>query len=88
MKRPLLAVKTSLDHAGATPLIDGLISQQTYYRRCFGRRNVRPISLLWSGGSLLSPKEIIRMTQRIWNFSAGPAVLPESVLEEAKQNLL
>lgn len=28
------------------------------------------------------------MTQRIWNFSAGPAVLPESVLEEAKENLL
>lgn len=29
-----------------------------------------------------------RMTKRIWNFSAGPAVLPESVLEEAQQNLL
>lgn len=28
------------------------------------------------------------MSQRIWNFSAGPAVLPESVLEEAKENLL
>jgi len=28
------------------------------------------------------------MTQRIWNFSAGPAVLPESVLDEAKDNLL
>ena len=28
------------------------------------------------------------MTQRIWNFSAGPAVLPESVLEEAQRNLL
>lgn len=28
------------------------------------------------------------MTSRIWNFSAGPAVLPESVLEEAKDNLL
>lgn len=28
------------------------------------------------------------MTQRIWNFSAGPAVLPESVLEEARNNLL
>lgn len=28
------------------------------------------------------------MTNRIWNFSAGPAVLPESVLEEAQQNLL
>lgn len=28
------------------------------------------------------------MTQRIWNFSAGPAVLPESVLEEAGRNLL
>lgn len=28
------------------------------------------------------------MTQRIWNFSAGPAVLPESVLEEARENLL
>lgn len=28
------------------------------------------------------------MTRRIWNFSAGPAVLPESVLEEAKDNLL
>lgn len=28
------------------------------------------------------------MTKRIWNFSAGPAVLPESVLEEAQQNLL
>lgn len=28
------------------------------------------------------------MTQRIWNFSAGPAVLPESVLEEARGNLL
>lgn len=28
------------------------------------------------------------MTKRIWNFSAGPAVLPESVLEEAKENLL
>ena len=33
-------------------------------------------------------KELTRMTQRIWNFSAGPAVLPESVLEEAKDNLL
>ncbi|MCA9064674.1 MAG: aminotransferase class V-fold PLP-dependent enzyme, partial [Planctomycetaceae bacterium] len=28
------------------------------------------------------------MTDRIWNFSAGPAVLPESVLQEAKENLL
>lgn len=28
------------------------------------------------------------MTKRIWNFSAGPAVLPESVLEEAQNNLL
>ncbi len=28
------------------------------------------------------------MTQRIWNFSAGPAVLPESVLAEARDNLL
>jgi phosphoserine aminotransferase len=28
------------------------------------------------------------MTHRIWNFSAGPAVLPESVLEEARNNLL
>ena len=28
------------------------------------------------------------MTQRIWNFSAGPAALPESVLEEARSNLL
>ena len=28
------------------------------------------------------------MTQRIWNFSAGPAVLPESVLKEAGENLL
>ncbi len=28
------------------------------------------------------------MTDRIWNFSAGPAVLPESVLEEARENLL
>lgn len=28
------------------------------------------------------------MSQRIWNFSAGPAVLPESVLEEARENLL
>uniref|UniRef100_A0A7C4QN82 Phosphoserine aminotransferase n=1 Tax=Schlesneria paludicola TaxID=360056 RepID=A0A7C4QN82_9PLAN len=27
-------------------------------------------------------------TQRIWNFSAGPAVLPVSVLEEARDNLL
>ncbi len=28
------------------------------------------------------------MTQRIWNFSAGPAVMPEVVLEEARMNLL
>src|SRR5262245_26398769 len=28
------------------------------------------------------------MTKRIWNFSAGPGVLPESVLEEAHENLL
>ena len=28
------------------------------------------------------------MTSRIWNFSAGPAVLPESVLTEARENLL
>lgn len=28
------------------------------------------------------------MTKRIFNFSAGPAVLPESVLEEARANLL
>lgn len=28
------------------------------------------------------------MTSRIWNFSAGPAVLPEIVLEEARENLL
>lgn len=28
------------------------------------------------------------MAQRIWNFSAGPAVLPESVLQEARENLL
>ena len=28
------------------------------------------------------------MTQRIFNFSAGPAVLPVPVLEEARENLL
>ena len=28
------------------------------------------------------------MTDRIWNFSAGPGVLPESVLTEARDNLL
>ncbi len=28
------------------------------------------------------------MTERIYNFSAGPAVLPVSVLEEARENLL
>ena len=28
------------------------------------------------------------MAERIFNFSAGPAVLPESVLEEARENLL
>lgn len=28
------------------------------------------------------------MTRRIWNFSAGPAVLPDTVLEEARENLL
>lgn len=28
------------------------------------------------------------MTSRKWNFSAGPAVLPESVLEEVRDNLL
>ena len=28
------------------------------------------------------------MTQRIYNFSAGPAVLPVEVLEEAQENLL
>ncbi|MCP4173206.1 MAG: 3-phosphoserine/phosphohydroxythreonine transaminase [Fuerstiella sp.] len=28
------------------------------------------------------------MSNRIWNFSAGPAVLPECVLEEARENLL
>lgn len=28
------------------------------------------------------------MTNRIWNFSAGPAVLPECVLKEAQENLL
>jgi phosphoserine aminotransferase len=28
------------------------------------------------------------MIERIWNFSAGPAVLPETVLEEARNNLL
>lgn len=28
------------------------------------------------------------MANRIWNFSAGPAVLPESVLEEARDNML
>lgn len=28
------------------------------------------------------------MTDRIWNFSAGPAVLPETVLEEARDNLV
>jgi phosphoserine aminotransferase len=28
------------------------------------------------------------MTERIYNFSAGPAVLPQSVLEEAQRDLL
>jgi phosphoserine aminotransferase len=28
------------------------------------------------------------MTRRIWNFSAGPAVMPEPVLLEARENLL
>jgi phosphoserine aminotransferase len=28
------------------------------------------------------------MTERIHNFSAGPAVLPVSVLEEAQRNML
>jgi phosphoserine aminotransferase len=36
----------------------------------------------------LPMKVLSAMTSRIWNFSAGPAVLPEVVLEEAKENLL
>jgi phosphoserine aminotransferase len=28
------------------------------------------------------------MTQRVWNFSAGPGMLPLSVLEEAQRDLL
>lgn len=28
------------------------------------------------------------MTERVWNFSAGPATLPASVLEEAREHLL
>lgn len=28
------------------------------------------------------------MVDRIWNFSAGPAILPEPVLEEARENLV
>ena len=28
------------------------------------------------------------MSERIYNFSAGPAVLPEPVLEEARRDLL
>lgn len=34
------------------------------------------------------PERNVEVTNRIWNFSAGPAVLPESVLEEARENLL
>ena len=33
-------------------------------------------------------KAALAMIRRIWNFSAGPAVLPEIVLEEARENLL
>ncbi len=33
-------------------------------------------------------KAALAMIRRIWNFSAGPAVLPETVLEEARENLL
>jgi phosphoserine aminotransferase len=29
-----------------------------------------------------------KMTKRVWNFSAGPAVLPLSVLQEAQRDLL
>jgi len=32
--------------------------------------------------------EISKMTERIYNFSAGPAVLPLSVLEQAQQDLI
>ncbi|HCS52907.1 MAG TPA: 3-phosphoserine/phosphohydroxythreonine transaminase, partial [Planctomycetaceae bacterium] len=28
------------------------------------------------------------MTQRVYNFSAGPAVMPVEVLEEARENML
>jgi hypothetical protein len=37
---------------------------------------------------LISLNDGMPMTSRIWNFSAGPAVLPECVLEEARENLL
>ena len=37
---------------------------------------------------IVSMKAALAMIRRIWNFSAGPAVLPETVLEEARENLL
>ena len=37
---------------------------------------------------IVSMKAALAMIRRIWNFSAGPAVLPEIVLEEARENLL
>lgn len=49
--------------------------------------------VVWNGirnliNSTTLTKADIAMTRRIWNFSAGPAILPETVLEEARENLL
>ena len=47
-----------------------------------------PKILRSSPSQTVSMKAALAMTRRIWNFSAGPAVLPETVLEEARENLL
>lgn len=52
--------------------------------------DVRPVRASFLAALQYLPQlsKALVMTSRIWNFSAGPAVLPESVLEEARENML
>ncbi len=59
--------------------------KQVVSRRLFGQPAV---AIVLSLPTSIPIESLFAMTNRIWNFSAGPAVLPVSVLEEARENLL
>ena len=72
---------TSMNHGVGRCLVEELRVKQPSSGRGPGRYNVRKFKLNRT-------EDEISMTQRVFNFSAGPAVLPEPVLAEAQRDLM